>query len=219
MVRASKRKRSYERTSRKKMKLAVATNRFFRRADVVMNFAYSMGHITLGPTTPGAAQYWQQHRPTLNDLPINQLTELTSLFDSYRILEFSVTYIPRFNSYDAGNSLSNPVFHAAINDDPLNTLPRTGAYDQATLDIFFERCRSGAKLRDGSRMFTVTQKTPGTSPTTGEQKRFPWVSMGLLTTIAYGIDVFWFAPNFPNGLATTEYEMIMNMKVALRGKR
>lgn len=169
---------------------------------------------------PIQAQVWKNFRPRLSNLPAAQLAEVQALYNQYKINSFKLTFIPRFNSYDAGSSATNPMPTFCINTDESNVTNASGGYNLTTYDIFMERCGRGAIHIPGDKQFSITQRNPMTwEVDSGELKRFPWTSTQVANIQAFGVDAFIHAPNFPNFAATTEYNVVCELDLSLKGKR
>jgi len=189
------------------------------RGEIRQKFSYVQSLLTFS-SPPILAQVWQQVRPRLSNLPATQLSEITGMFDMYRINSFKVTVIPRFLDYDAGSNTQNPCPAFAFNLDEYNVANQVGGYDLGTYQIFMERCSKGVIHTMGDHIMSYTQKRPMTFEVdSGEVKRFPWTSTSVNNIFAYGIDFYIHSPNFPNFAATTEYNVVVELDLSLRGKR
>lgn len=219
---ATKRRRSYERTARKRLK---ATYTRVPRMPLCITQSTSTisfklaTHLMPTGTTPTLAQCWQQYRPSISLIPSPQLARYTGAYDLYKINWFRVRFVPRFINFDAGSSLTNPTPQMVGAVDNSNLLSPGGAYDLATMQIFLGRAET-TEFKTGNKIVSFTQKYPTSyEADNGEVKRFPWTSVVKTDLQALGIDVFFYYVNFAVGLATSEFDVFYDLNVSWRGKR
>lgn len=219
MAGASKRRRSYDGAVRKKAR-ATMTKRVGTTANVYrMRFTWSPGIIGPFSSPPTLAQCWHTIRPTLANLPSGQLTEVSGLFDAYKITSFAVTYLPRTTDFDGGASSVNPAPILSFVTDNDNTLLPAGVYDRATYNDFLSRTNAVVKHRVLDKPIKIVQKNPMAVNNSGEKHPFPWTNISSNTLQAYGIDTFIHATNFANFPPVTEFDVIWEVDITFRGKR
>lgn len=217
---ASKRTRDSAGGVRKRRRMSSASKNSLNMPVHRKQFAFKFATHLAPSGTPTLAQCWQNYRPTLGALPSGQLNEITSFFDMYKINKFKIIIRPRFINFDAGSALTNPVPLITANLDEFNTRAAAGAYDASTFNFFLERGGRGIKYFVGDKQITLVQNNPQiVDSSTGEMRRFGWTSTDNTATTCYGIDVFWNYVNFAVGLTTTEFDIIMELDVSLKGKR
>lgn len=169
---------------------------------------------------PTLGQIWQQFRPSLSNITAARLAELTGLFDLYKINSFNLTFLPRFQTFDAGSSTVNPVPTFTFNTDNLNVLnaPGGGVYDNTTYNTFLERSQQPTHVL-ADKIIKCRSKKAMTLDTDSQVKPFPWTTSTNTTRQAYGIDMFIHTPNFANFPGTTEFDVIIEMDVSFKGNR
>lgn len=98
--------------------------------------------------TASTNDFWRYYTFTAAD--INNFSEMSALFDEYKINAIKVTFRPR---YDTAQTGSLPQAYAHVVIDPESTVAPTGVYSAANLNTFLEN--SGVKTYTLNRPFSV----------------------------------------------------------------
>lgn len=220
MAGATKRRRSYERTMRKRVKRSVSyrLSKAFPVPEIRLNLA-TYTHLLTFSSPPIVSEVWQQIRPRLLNIPAGRLTELAGMFDLYKINKFKVTIIPRFTSFDAGTDIANPVPTFTVNNDNYNVLGATGAYNVTTYNAFLERSQAPRHVLGNKIMTFYSKPCTMVDSASSEVKPFPWISTTKTDVFALGLDFFIHCPNFASFKNTTEYDVVVEMDVSFKGNR
>lgn len=175
---------------------------------------------TIIPGAGGAlSQIWQQWQPTLGGIPSGNLTQITGLFDLYKINRVTLQYLPRFTAFDAGASTANPVPLLTINPDPNEAFNASGSYGLASYQAFLGNCETVPRTVTADKPIKISYKPKMRNVTTGEVKPFPWTTVTNTSTPAFGCDVYIHAVNFAAFPATTEFDVLVTLDISCRGKR
>lgn len=218
----SQRKRSYQ-SKRKRMVVA----RPMRRAPVgvtkiqrTFNFAYWQ------PSVATTADFWKHYSFRLQDLP--SYTELTALFDQYKINAIRVKFVPRFDSF-SGENITDTTAPGITNQsgtqlhiikDQRTTVSPTGTYSRTTLNTFLENGK--VRTYTGTRPVTVYFK-PAVINNVGAsaQAAFlwsPWLQTSSTDIQHWGFQAFASDQNL-NGSFGNAFDVFVTYYMMVKGLR
>lgn len=179
------------------------------------------------PNVTSTNGFWRQYNQSLSNLP--NVSELTNLFEEYKINAIKLEFMPRFDSF-AGNSTTDTTppgvtnlagTKAHICYENRTNVPPAGTYSAATMNNFLEL--GDIKSYDGLRPFSVYYKPStldsiGPAYGTGKFRRSSWLPTYDTTVTHFGPHIFLadnnFAGNFGNNfdIFVTLYIMLRNTK-------
>lgn len=181
------------------------------------------------PNTTTVAGYWRQMYLALNQIP--NYTELTVLFDEFKISAIKYTLMPNYTAADANqvytgsNILNKP--QMAICYDKYTTVTPSGGYSSATWNSFSEQGQvklvkdplSPVHIYISRPTITKWEASQG-SPSTS-LKTAPFLNCSNFTTINhYGPQVFINDPNFTgNNLGPYSWDIYVTVYMQFRNQR
>lgn len=136
---------------RKIMKRKVNKKRTYRKRKVMrltrsvvpasMNYKRSFWLQTWVPSTVSTSDFWKFFAITLSSIP--NVTELTGLFDQYKINAYKLTFYPKYSEF-AGNDQTTSTTNIgqtfmSICYDNRRTVSSTGTYSSSTFNSFCEQ--------------------------------------------------------------------------------
>lgn len=177
------------------------------------------------PSTASTADFWKQM--TFNLTNMYNSSEITALYDQYRIAGIKVELHPRYSEF-SGNDTVDTTLPGITNqggtqvhviNDPYNEKSLSGVYNVATLNYFLEqgnvRSYSGNKKISFYIKPTVYQTIGGFS--TGKRIRAPFLSTQTASTsIHYGADVFMADVNL-TGAFGQSFDVFLTYHLQVRG--
>ncbi|MBV6343385.1 hypothetical protein [Candidatus Magnetobacterium casense] len=218
----SKRKRPYQ---SKRRRFNIARPMRYRMPVGVTKIQRTFNSSYWQPSAASTVDFWKQFQFTLDQMP--SYTELTPLFDQYKINAIKVRFVPRFDSF-AGNdttditppnitNLAGTQLH--IIKDQRTTMAPAGTYTRANLNTFLEN----GKVRSytGNRPITVYFKPAVTQTVGNAQSSFtwsPWLQTSQPAIVHYGFHAFAsdinMSGNFGNSwdVFTTYYLMVKGLR-------
>ena len=148
----------------------------------VVSFNRTFYYENWTPSTATTAGFWKYYGFRLNQLP--NYTEITALFDRYKINAIKVTFRPRFDNF-AGNDTTDTTLPGVtaqgttmmhIIADPDSIVTPSGTYTIGTLNSFLEN--GSVKTHDGTKPISVyfrpkVNRTVGAEDA-GSRIRAPW---------------------------------------------
>lgn len=177
------------------------------------------------PNTTSISGYWRQYNQGLNNLPNN--TEITALFDQYKVNAIKLQFIPRFDNF-AGNNTTDTTLPGVTNQsgtyahvcyDTRSTITPAGIYNSSTLNTFMEQGR--VKTYNGNRPFTVYYRpvivTQYGGVNTQMYVRSTWLPTNNPITL-YGPHVFMQDYNF-NGTFGNSYDIYVTFYMMCRNMK
>lgn len=176
----------------------VPTWRYALRSPQVFKFKRTY-RATTGwvPGTAAVSDYWKSLAWSLSGLP--SASELTSLFDQYRITGIKVTVRPRYDSF-AGNDTTDTTLPGVTNQggndihviiDPNNDLTPAGAYNTTTLNTFLEN--GNVQTFSGNRPFSVFVRPKvglDVGGVASAQRSSQWIQTSQPGILHYGMQMF-----------------------------
>lgn len=180
-----KRKRaSTRRRYRKRARKSYVPRPLTRRRGTMINMHRTFNYSYWQPSTATTSDFWKFYSFTIQDMP--NYTEITNLFDSYRIARIKVKFLPRFNAFDGSNTTDTTLpgvtnqqgtnLHIIV--DPKSQTGPTGVYSRANMNNFLESGK--VRTYNGNRPVTVYYK-PVVSDSLTSGARFlsaPWLPTG-----------------------------------------
>lgn len=174
------------------------------------------------PSTASTADFWKYYKFSLNDM--NNYTEVTNLFDEYKISALKVEFHPRFDSF-AGNDTTDTTLPGITNQsgtklhvliDPSSTLTPTGTYISSTLNTLLED--GNVKSYSGNRVVTVYFKPKVYNTVSGlaaNMIRSPWIRTDQIALPHYGFHAFAQDNNF-NGTFGQSWDLFVTYYIQCR---
>lgn len=136
---AMNRKRSTIRRPNKKRRFNMSGKRRMTPVSVnkiLMKRRFYSSTWTFG--TAATADFWKYFTFTVGSMP--NVTEISNLFDLYKLNGVKVTFVPRYDEYSAGTSTAagTPLHYAWVLIDPASTVSPSGAWGPTTLNGLIE---------------------------------------------------------------------------------
>lgn len=150
------------------------------------------------PNTSTIDGFWRYFGTNLASM--TNATEITLLFDQYKIAALKYTFRPRNTGFDGANTTDTTLpgvtnlgtTHVHIINDPYSTVTPSGTYTAANLNSFLEQ--GHVKSYTGIRPFSVYIKptTPNVLDQTNNsvRKRAGWINTTTAGINHYGFHVF-----------------------------
>lgn len=182
------------------------------------------------PNTVGTSGFWRYYSVRLDDM--TNVSELTNLFDTYRLAAYKITFRPRYDNF-SGNDTTDTVLPGVINQsgtmlhivkDPWSTVTPTGTYSSANLNTFLEQGNK-VKTYSGNKPVSVYIRGPTINnvvegPFNVQRIRSPWLNTNGGGTAIYhnGFHVFAQDVNLTGvfgqswDVFVTYYLMVKNLK-------
>lgn len=211
---------------RRKKKLAVMRRptRYVYRPQGVCNIkrTFWLENWTLG--TAATSNFWRYYAFQLSSLP--SYTELTALWDRYRLNAIKVTFRPRFDGFGGENTTDTTLpgvtnqagnYMHVINDPYSNVTP-TGVYNSANLNSFLEN--GNVRSYRGLRPFSVYVKPAidtyvGTSATAA-RRRAPFLQTTNFNMVHNGFHIFAQDVNL-TGVSGQSFDVFVTYYMTLKG--
>lgn len=220
----SQRKRPYQ-SKRRRMVVA----RPMRRARFPVGVTKIQRTFNFGywqPATTLTSDFWKQYQFRLQDLP--SYTEITSLFDQYKINAIRVKFVPRFDSFGGDNTTDTTLpgitnqagTQLHIIKDQRATMAPSGTYTRTNLNTFLENGK--VKTYTGNRPITVYFK-PAVTNNVGAsvQAAFlwaPWLQTSSADIVHYGFQAFASDANL-NGSFGNSWDVFVTYYMMVKGLR
>lgn len=221
------RKRSYpkrKRTYKKRRTMNISRPRM-RMGSKVVFIKRTFRALTWTPDVATTSGFWRNSGYTLNVMPSS--TDVTSLFDQYKINGVKITFRPRYDSF-AGNDTTDTTLPGITNQggcdvhcivDPYNMTAPSGTYTNANLNMFLENGR--VRTYSGNKPFSVFVK-----PTvdhelggiTSSQRKRTWVSTTQPGITHYGAQFFIADPGLTGNFGQS-WDVYFTYYLACRGIR
>lgn len=176
-------------------------------------------------STVSTSGFWRYLTYSLQDM--NNYTEVTNLFDEYKITGIMVKFVPRYDSF-AGNNTTDVVQPNVTNQtgnyittyiDTSSSLTPSGTFTSSTYNTFIENCNGASKMRQGLKPFTIffRPKIPNDVGGTSTSHQSPkWLSTASPSIVHSGAHVFMHDVNFV-GSSGQSYDMFVTHYVQARG--
>lgn len=206
---------------RKRMRRVARVPRTLRQS--MVTFQRSFNYSYWQPATTTTADFWKSFSFSLGDMPSS--SEITNLFDEYKINAIKVKFLPRWNSFDGSNKATPGTTNAAgvnlhIMNDPRNQIVPAGTYTRTTLNSFLEGGR--VKSYNGDKAVSVYFKpqiynviTPSVS---NMWMKAPWLPTGNTTTPHFGFQAFAQDYNLTGGF-TQSWDVFVTYYISARNPR
>lgn len=177
-------------------------------------------------STVSTSGFWRYLTYSLQDM--NNYTELTALFDEYKITGLKVDFIPRYDNF-AGSNTTDVVQPNVTNQtgnwvttyiDPATSITPSGTFTSSTFNTFIENCNGRAKMRQGLRKFSLffRPKIANDIGGTSTSRQAPtWISTSSPSVAHSGAHVFMHDVNFV-GSSGQSYDMFVTHYVLCRGQ-
>lgn len=198
MAGASKRRRTYESSVRKRMRSAVVTRTV---PNSYAKFRRIGFHDTWNFSTASTSGFWRNYQPQLGTLSAG--SEIADLFDLYRVNKVKIHLLPNYGgvqgSRETGSAgiAANNQFYIATGIQKGVIATPTGTYGNAGFNLFSQNY-DNVRLQAFDKPITVTY-TPRCSTTlsngVGVAVR-PWLSTTTLDQAQLGMGAFMFDHNF-----------------------
>lgn len=214
-----KRRRSYKKRtmniSRPKMGL--------RSGSKVMFLKRTFRALTWTPDTASTAGFWRNPGYTLNTMP--SATDVTNLFDQYKINGVKVTFRPRYDNF-AGNDTTDTTAPGVTNQgtcdvhcivDPYCQLTPSGTYTNTNLNVFLENGK--VRTFSGTKPFSIFVKPTvdlDIAGITGARRGRSWVSTLQGGITHYGAQFFVADPGL-TGNFNQAWDVYFTYYIACRG--
>lgn len=205
-----KRRYPFRRARRYTKRRRTARRRAFRtrknvKPKVVMKRTSYIGAWTFGTATTN--DFWRYRTYNANQHFTN-FTEISSLFDEYKINRIKITFRPRYNDVPIGGQ---PEAYAHVIVDPESKVTPSGTYTQATVNAFLEN--GNVRTFNLARAFSVyfRPKVLMSTPT-GTVATFPkYMNTTDNTVVHSGFHMFL----MQNNMLTTNTNIILDEFVTI----
>lgn len=191
--------------------------------DQVLRLKRTCYVFTWTPSTTTTNDFWRYLGTNLSSM--TNSSDITNLFDQYRITGLKYTFRPRSNSFDGANNTdttlpgitNNPIVNVHVVNDPYSTVTSSGTYTSTNLNTFLEQgnVKSYTGLQPFSIFFrpTVFDQIDGA---TAQKKRAPWLLTSQPAVNHYGIHVFMQDPNL-SGIFAQSFDVFLTYYVQAKG--
>jgi len=223
MAGASKRRRTYAASSRKRMRAAIASRSNplvsyakFKRTSWSVNWPFN---------TTSTAGFYRTIAPTLDTL--SNVAEYSSLFDTYKVHKVIITFIPRFgetalDATDSGPQVTyNNQFYMTVGLDRNNFTTPTGTYANTTFNDFLQRV-DNVRTYKLDKPFSYSYKPNIRASVNGGTSVIPcpWISTTNTSEPLLGSMGFIHDVNFTNlATAPPSVDLMVTLEFTMRGNR
>lgn len=216
MAGASKRRRTYDGSVRKRMRMTM-TKRVIPTPEHRFTRKFLLGTWIWSNSTPTG--FWRAYNPTLGDMPATERNEIAGIYDLYKFNYITIELVPRFTDYDAGSNTLNPCpVISYYTDNTVAPNAPAGTYGAAAYERFAARANGWFVTKNMKGGIKFGYK-PTVQTTDGESKPFPYTTVLRGDVPANAAQVFIHAVNFANLPATAEFDVFMTMDISCKGLR
>lgn len=220
-----RRKRTTLRRRRINRRRIMRVSRPLRMPSMVMKFKRKFWLYNWTLNTATTIGFWRYLNLTLNDMPAS--TEITNLFDQFKISGIRYELHPRYDTFGGENTTDTTlpgVTNQAGNkvhvvNDPRSALTPTGTYTTATLNSFMEQGK--VRTYSGNRTIVIYHKPTivQSLPTGSRVIKAPWLQTSNSTTVShFGAHVFLQDINL-TGVTGQSYDVFATLYMVCRGAR
>lgn len=192
-----------------------------------MSIKRKFWHSLWQPATATTGQFWK--KLTINLTQVPNYTELTNLFDQYKINAVKWTLIANFSAIDGnqtlgfgGTQLAKPTVHVCY--DKYSTISPSGTYSTGTLNTFMEQGKIKT-VKDPFQPIQIYIRKPtydawdAFNSTTLKPSRFLRTDT-LAGATHYGPNVFVHDPNMSgNNLAPVSWDVYCTVYMKCKGQK
>lgn len=220
------RKRTYprrKRTYKKKRTMNISRPRMVKSPTVLIKRTFRATNWTPGVAV--VSDFWKDVTFRLNQLP--SASEITSLFDQYKLAGVKVTFRPRYDSF-AGNDTTDTTLPGITNQggcdihvivDPNNDTLPSGTYTSTNLNTFLENGR--VRTYSGHKPFSVFCKPKvqkDIQGITGALRTRSWIQSSQTAITHHGFQAFVADPNMTGNFGQS-WDLFYTYYLACRGIR
>lgn len=198
----------------------------FRRRHHMLYYKRKFWLENWAPNNTTTSGFWRRYNLSFGNLP--NYTDLSNLFEYFRISKIKLTFLPAYDSF-AGNDNSDTGVpgitfqtgtYCHVLNDPKSQVNPSGVYGQTSLQSFMEQ--GNVKSRLGIRPFKIYYTPAIVVESVANKLVGPrFLPISAVNQTHFGPQVYMQLPNFTGALAATtwmqNFDVFVTMYVTVKG--
>lgn len=202
--------------------------RLLRPKNAVMSLRRRYWAYSWTPGTAATVDFYRNNNITLASIP--NVSEITAMFDFYRIRAIKFTWMPRFSNFSGNNTTDTiapgitnapQLFATLCYDNRSSVIAPTGTYSSATYNSFVEQDKIKF-VRNTNRPFSLYNRPTVISEvaqvSSGQYIKSPWLSTQNVGTNHFIGYIFVHDANFSaSGFGNQSFDCFVTVYLQVKG--